>query len=226
MATDTINRLFDDLLNLEVNLILKAEMTARKMPLTGEAFHDVANQYCRYLTTAAQRLGTSVATDAVPDERVDAGVFTGLSDDALELRQRNSELPPVEEPGDPDAMDVVLKRIQRNSEQLAGIMLRHELRLTKDEFGTWTAVELDRKEDLLILRKAWEVGVESVVMQTVAQVDGDIVTRIQPSFAGPADNGLVAVHMNMVATSLEHWRFLFATLATFTLEVFKRFFPS
>ena len=77
---------------------------------------------------------------------------------------------------------------------------------------------------LINLRKAWEVGTESVVMQTTAQVDGDIVTRIQKDKASADDAALHDVHSQMVGESLQHWRFLFATVASFTLGVFESFF--
>lgn len=225
MATDTVRRIFDDLLNLEVNLILKADMTARKMPLTGEAFHDVATQYHRYLAKTSDSLGTSLTTNLVDENCVDSALFDGLVEDAKTLRRENDEVrSPSDEYG--DVTEVVLKRIQRNSEQLAGIIRRNDLALKKDNFGEWTKLAIKRKEDLLILRKAWEVSTENVVMQTVAQVDGDIVTRIKPSYAVPTNNAQYVVHMNMVSTALEHWRFLFATIATFTLGAFRDFFSS
>ena len=52
MATaqeSTTKRFFDDLLTMEVNVIVKDGMTARKMPSSVEAFNDVAEKYDDFL---------------------------------------------------------------------------------------------------------------------------------------------------------------------------------
>lgn len=231
MPSDTIQRIFDDLLNLEVNLIIKPEMTARKMPLTGEAFHDIATTYRNCLMHQADRLGSSLSGDDIRDDEVSGDDFVAIAHDATALRRMNAVSPLTDADGEDEGIDVVLKRIERNSEVLVRIMRQRDIEAMKRQKGTdaapyyqWADVKLDDKEDLLLLRKAWEVGTESVVIQTVAQVDGDIVTRIQPSRAGADDAALHHVHMNMVSTSLEHWRYLFATVVTFTQGVFTSFF--
>ncbi len=234
MPTQTIQRMFDDLLNLEVNVIVKPNMTARKMPLTGEAFHDVATEYRTCLDRQAERLGHDFAEHAhreIDDDRVLAEHFECLCADAHALRRANAVTPLTDAAGEDEGADVILKRMERNSEQLVRIMREHAIDAVKERRGVegatyveWLPVVLDSKEDLLVLRKAWEVGVESVVMQTVAQIDGDIVTRVQQSRIGADDAPLHHVHMSLVSSSLEHWRFLFATVASFTLGVFQSFF--
>ena len=108
---------------------------------------------------------------------------------------------------------------------LAPMVPSEKTRTTRGADGTWKAPDFKgNKEHLMILRKAWEVGTESVVMQTVAQVDGDIVTRIQNDHADAAHQQVHDIHQQMVGESLQHWRFLFATVATFTLGVFRSFF--
>jgi hypothetical protein len=207
----TVQRFFDDLLTLEVNLILKADMTARKMPLTGEAFHDIADHYSSYIGQQTPRLG-----ELTPQ------VFLDLNKDARDMREANkAQADPQEEYA---AVDIVLKRIERNSSQLARIMNEIGLTNTSDENGNWIQLTVAKKEDLLVLRKAWEVGTESVIMQTVAQVDGDIVTRLQPALAAPDHGPIHSVHMKLVTTGLEQWRFLFATVATITIGVLQTFF--
>jgi hypothetical protein len=222
-ADSTIKRLFDDLLNLEVNLIFKADMTARKMELTTEPFHDIASQYADCIAAMARVLEISVQLSDIPDDEISATHFTTLSQNAANLRRINRER--ADEQGEFEGRDVLLKRIERNSQQLAWIMKQHGVPEKKDD-GRWQPLKIASKDDLLTLRKAWEVGTESVVMQTVAQVDGDIVTRIQRARSTANDAPVHSVQMKLVATSLEHWRFLFATLATFTLGVFTTFFQS
>jgi len=238
MATSTVERMFDDLLNLEVNLIVKSNMTARKMPMTGEAFNDIATQYDAYLVAHAPRVGVDLPAREVGDTRsdgsyaVEAGDFQRLYETAMRLAGAAVATRASGDNDLPEGVDVILKRIARNCEQLERIMLEREIDAVKrtteksgQSFAQWEPIEFEEKEDLLVLRKAWEVGTETVVMQTVAQVDGDIVTRLQPSRAGEDDTALHDAHGQLVSLSLEHWRFLFATVATFTLEVFRSFFP-
>lgn len=244
MPADTIKRIFDDLLNLEVNVIVKPDMTARKMPLTGEAFHDIASSYRTYLDQQAVLLDDALEVRlsgvVIDDARVGSDEFRSLAQDATALRRAHARSPILDADGNDEGVGVVLKRIARNSEQLTRIMLqrgidaRNEIRtahhpaagVVNAEYSEWTPVRIDDKEDLLILRKAWEMSTESVVMQTVAQVDGDVVTRVQRARAGVDDTPIHHVHMNMVSTALEHWRFLFATVATLATGVLTSFFRS
>lgn len=217
MASEsTVQRIFDDLLNLEVDLILKADMTARKMPLTGEAFADVAASYHAYLHQLADRFGAQHPQPV--SEGVNAAVFATLGRVAKQLGalQRAAH-------GEGSAEEVVLKRIERNSQQLAGILTRLQLGSMKTAQG-WVPLTAAKKEELLILRKAWEVSTETVIMQTVAQVDGDIVTRLQPAYADSDHAPVHAVHARLVTTALEQWRFMFATVATLTISTFQSFF--
>src|SRR5947209_8600971 len=118
---------FDDLLNLEVDIILKNGMTARKMP-------------------------------DVPHALID--IFTD------------------------DDTAMILKRIYRNCDQIKGILKGRavdggerseqlekvaQAGITRADAST-TDLPLTADE-VLIIRKAWEVGTETVVMQTVVQLD-------------------------------------------------------
>lgn len=210
----TVQRLFNDLINLEVNLILKEDMTARKMPLTGEAVVDVADSYHAWL--AREGLAgelTILARATEPASDWFKGVC-GLAARALAARTA------AEEPATASA--VVLKRIERNSGQLARIV-RGFSPLPAKEGDPWPALPgTIAKEDLLVLRKAWEVSTETVIMQTVAQVDGDIVTRLQPAYAGAGHAATHEAHARFVSTGLEHWRFMFQTLATLASGAFAR----
>lgn len=215
----TVQRFFDDLLNLEVNLILKPDMTARKMPLTHEAFDDVATRYDDYLDEQAVRAGGQRTRRSGGD--VTSDVFRNL---ASEARERNTAaLHALDSAG---GTAVMLKRIERTSEQLARILTTEGSGSSRPGDGTWRPLTRVKQEDLLILRKAWEVSTEEVVMQTVAQLDGDILTRLQPAYADAGHAPLHAVHARLVTTGLEHWRFMFATVATLTLNTFQGFFRS
>jgi hypothetical protein len=73
-------------------------------------------------------------------------------------------------------------------------------------------------DDVLIVRKVWEVGTESIAMQTVAQIDGDVVTRIQAARATLADQPIHDLHREAVGNAMKHWQFLVETLVTITTK--------
>ena len=78
--------------------------------------------------------------------------------------------------------------------------------ISRDTAG---GVEFDlTPEEVLVVRKAWEVGTETILMQTVAQLDGDFVTRVQPGRIAEQDDALHALHRSSTAGALQHWQFL------------------
>ena len=64
----------------------------------------------------------------------------------------------------------------------------------------------------------WEVGTETIAMQTVAQIDGDVVTRIQEARATLADRPIHDLHREAVGNAMKHWQFLVETLVTVTTK--------
>ena len=274
-APQTAQGFFDDLLTMEVNVILKDGMTARKMPASLEAFHDIAEQYEEYLDQAHDRIELPEVDEGNPpggkqpkyvpglesrrklwgdglDDKGKGGVLSAETFVALAERVDavESDLADYGDDHDDKGQPVVLKRIKRNSQVLA-LIIPAPTELGTDpwrplsDFGKdetdpnslqrrWKKLSGKAsgagptgnftKEDWVTLRKAWEVGTETVVMQTVAQVDGDIVTRIQKGHAEPEHAPIHDIHRHLVGESLQHWRFLFATVASFTLGVFKGFF--
>jgi len=79
----------------------------------------------------------------------------------------------------------VLRRIHRNCQSLCRLP------------GSDSTIELTPKE-LLCVRKVWEIGTERVVMQTVVQLDGDIVNRIQIGRETEKDKRLHDMHKDLV----------------------------
>ena len=73
-------------------------------------------------------------------------------------------------------------------------------------------------DEILVVRKVWEVGTEAVVMQTVAQLDGDVITRVQRARLGPADKPVHDLHREAVGNALKHWQFLVDTLVQITTK--------
>jgi hypothetical protein len=256
--------LFDDLLTLEVNLILKSGMTARKMPDVPHALLDIFTAYDIWLCAFAPKLnepwrvfrGTPqaetfigdnpthrlVTTDGqkrtlIPElaattlfdetETISANDFDALRErarDADEMYRLLIQHGLLREDGSVS----IVKRIFRNCDQIKGILEgrgtdggRKAKMSAVGEGGvsrkTASSTEMPLTADEnLVIRKAWEVGVEEVVMQTVAQLDGDVVTRVQQARMAAADRPLHELHRAGIATALEHWQFLVKTFVQIT----------
>lgn len=81
------------------------------------------------------------------------------------------------------------------------------IRGTVDQLGATKGAERMR-----IARKAWELGTDRIVAQTVVQVDGDVVQRVDPSiFDAPAIRDL---HRGAVAGAIGQWQELFGLFVT------------
>ena len=112
----------------------------------------------------------------------------------------------------------VIHRIRRNSDQFKVILDRidptsppsdspvfgdRKLVITRD-----TDEKLFTAADLVAIRKAWDISTEVVLMQTVVQIDGDVVNRFQLGLDPAENEQLQAMHGKTVDISLRYWRWL------------------
>ena len=270
-ARDTAERLVDDLLHLEVNVIAKPGMTARKMPDPAQALIDIIGWYDTCLCQAANRinprweaqgqpavqvrpkleptepggplpqqsphrqtdpatgrLSVRLRTESVPDV-VSEDVFDQLRERAVEAEAvyrhgvRDEWLPE-------DEMGVLLVRIFRNCDQVKSILQRAEVKKVIGTQGVGrdqankVVIPLD-SHDVVRLRKIWEIGTESVLMQTVVQLDGDVVTRIRRGCEAPAYKPFHDLHQEAVSSATRHWQFLWETAATYLTRFVGFFLP-
>jgi hypothetical protein len=255
--TGVAQQIFDDLLTLEVNTIVKVGVTARKMPEAPHALLDIVGDYDTWICQLARRIEptwvafrtTRPATDFVDanpqdwlveagqmvagveagstysgDEKVTAKTFDDLRERARKLADQYKLL--VSNNVEPDdGSSIVLKRIYRNADQIKAILegrraagkpTNEAMRQAGEQgFSRHTAAEVDlplTSDEILIIRKAWEIGTETVLMQTVIQLDGDIITRMQRDRAVMANANLHEIHRSGVDEAMKHWGFLVDTL--------------
>jgi hypothetical protein len=199
-----LGNLADALLTLEVNTIVKAGMSAQKMPEMTAALSTLAQDYCRFLLDKRNDLSPRITdgndTRALADSDVASGnqaAFQHLRDAANAIL-RSGPLAADDERGP------ILTRIKSNSAQIAELLTAADPRKPTQELT-------------ILVHKAWDVGTEVVIMQTSLQVDGDVITRLSPSMMsndpdrfGPVDPGFISlVHNNALATATAQWRSLF-----------------
>jgi hypothetical protein len=65
----------------------------------------------------------------------------------------------------------------------------------------------------LLVRKAWDVGLEEVVFQTSLQLDGDTVVRMSDQIPAEYRDFLRDLHQQAVRDGTAQWKVLFQTLA-------------
>lgn len=61
-------------------------------------------------------------------------------------------------------------------------------------------------DEAIVLRKIWEIGTDVVLMETVIQLDGDVISRVRHSHQ--ADAALQASHRQLLESGLNNWHFM------------------
>lgn len=259
-----VRRVFDDLLNIEVNTMVKPGMTGRKMPAFGHALLDIYADYQAWLNAAAvaldeqwTRFRATEAATTFRDETIAAGradewwviqddelidpvgttapfsgtepgteLFSDMRTRARTVQEMHGLLAGRRGYSVRDGGDVMLQRIVRNCDQLKAILERapsgdQPTHLTRNVPNGITGANTDAlpSDDLITIRKAWEMGTEVVALQTVVQIDGDVVTRLNSAYAGDHHQPVRDLHRESVGTALDHWRQLVDTAVTLAKNV-------
>ncbi len=203
----------EDLLNLEINAILVSGISSRKMPGAKEVLQEIAEKYASFLHRTAERTKSALENASlsdlakkveltpldVRDQEPSAQVFQNLvgarADELLEIRDQARK----EGMTFDSEIANVLRRVNKNCKALSDLLGQNpSLKLTPSQ--------------LMHVRKIWEVGTERVLMQTVVQLDGDIVTRIQIGRETAKDKALHKMHKDLVNLAIGNWQFMVQTM--------------
>ena len=141
-------------------------------------------------------------------------------------RSRNrgpgAEASQPDQPPPPDIDDgqrAILIRIQRSCDQLKGTA--RALGKTAPRFVGRTRAELQAQDDkgrnppgapadaLTRIRKIWDIGSDQIVMQTVVQLDGDVIFRARPDALTQGNQAFAQAHERATGIALGHWHSLF-----------------
>ena len=216
--SDRMEKLAQDLTHLEINTIIKPCMTGRKMPRPRHALIEIADAYAARLswlgypvTVQGRGRGGYKVFDQIR-RRAKAAIA------ALDREWEHRDLT------DNELVDrVLLFRIQRMSDEIKGIF--HGLRERGvDQWENDCSHEdiEDQRLDLplvpdeaVMIRKIWEMGLEEIAMQTIIQIDGDVVTRVQPQFAEGERRMIHEIHERSVSTALDFWGSLIGIVRDF-----------
>ena len=244
-----------DLTHLEINTIIKDEMTATKAPSSPRLLlYSLASIYYTKLIL----LGEKYVVYLGPLPEGVNNLFRGKEDNlgsgyesfhelshraesaAQMIKDNKARLPFPEDYVNADIM--MLKRIQTISNDIRRILKmdgvdpyeshlkkidRSEAPLKKDNkifdfddpetvntFRTMKSSEADQYElnldlrQLLVFKKANDIGTERVVLQTIIGMDGDITTRISKGFAEQPISFINQIHHEAVGISVDFWKTL------------------
>jgi hypothetical protein len=97
--------------------------------------------------------------------------------------------------------------------QMSGEKYPERTQILTNQFTRAEIVSLDaplsplmKQSELVMVRKIWEVGTEVIAMQTVIQVDGDVITRLNPNYLEEkVYEKLSSYHKDGVNMALGYW---------------------
>ena len=220
-----IGNIADNLLNLEINTIIKPNITGRKMPAPRHALIDIAQEFDAKLTA----LG--LPPEILPNQTINLGSIDSFD----RLRKRaNKGLNRIEEDekgravaAEKEVELMMLYRIRNVSDQIKGMFNSVQLRGVKEWDNDYTRADIESKrppfpltpDELVLIRKIWEIGVEEIALQTIIQMDGDIVTRVHPRFATQHHEELHRIHNQSVSVSLSMWKELIGVVKDFFVSI-------
>ena len=234
-----------DLTTLEINTIVKPNMTARKMPLPGHAILDIAATYVDKL-----QVDLEIPLSTPFDEK---GNRENWGNEIPHLRNWNEELLErtalkcndstfqflrkvvnqiLRESETMEQRDrVILQRIKRNSDQLGALLRNLEKRNNpSDSFLGTNRIELIRVEselgrhpqprlhpdEISLVHKIWDIGVEEVVMQSTVSLSGDVVNRMQSGLNPQEVTKYLEFHREGIASGTRMWKLITETLVAMT----------
>ena len=234
-----LSELVEDVTQRKVDTIVARDgITGRAMPDPVTALLDIHNTYFRRLVTLGLVDGSTKPGASVFDK---AGWL--LPTDAARKWLLSTALVGMNKAGLKPADACVLQRIASTCSALKPIVAKIEQQLPSalkssdseepeslrgsgteakiasrqyyvDEKQKMPDIELTR-QDRAALSKAWELGADTVALQTIAMLDGDIITRVSEQYTGDAYAVVRQLHHEAVDISLTTWDRLATGIAAF-----------
>ena len=213
--TDSAAEFLQNLLTIEVNMVVKSGLTARKLPPIPVAILEIAGKYYWFLHSLCEELNVDdhdLSGLESQQRKNGTGTFDALRKTA-ELLMNHDALAPR---GSRASDHVIIERIYRTSAFMPNVLERLKkqndktdvwdttLPILMSNFASLRGVRADQG-DLAFIRKAWEIGVERVVMQSSLQLDGDIVTRIDSEYISADMRELHNLHLEICRMGVSTW---------------------
>ncbi|MBM3237495.1 hypothetical protein FJZ31_14490 [Candidatus Poribacteria bacterium] len=257
MAKSFFKAIAQDLLKLEINTIIKSDMSAVKMPASKrQALYEVARDYDKKLKELKVR-------EPIYWEYAGIRSFGELRDRAKEGIKKLEEK--YQDASQEEQQDIrenlkMLERIEYQSSSIVGMFKEIEQNIAskKRRLQGYSEppetpkqlTEADRPPEshkasqmwnndisrsdmnmienldltpdhITLIRKAWEISTEPIILQTVIQVDGDVTTRISERFARNLNEAILNIHKDSIDTSTRFWANLVKILGEMAGKAFR-----
>lgn len=258
MAKKYFKTLALDLLALEINTIIKSDMTAIKMPSSRrQALYKVASTYHSKLQELEVRkpviwrfAGMRSFGELRDRAKEGIGKFenelqSATKEEQESLREDIKMLERIQEQCSNivDMFYKLMNSVEDKNKRQKGYKVdvpNHKLleesqeeAVSHEESEMWNndieRSRMNKIEDLnvtvdqvTLIRKAWEIGTERIVLQTVVQIDGDVTTRISERFAKKPNDTILKIHNDSITTSTSFWAQLVKTLGEIAGKAFER----
>lgn len=211
-----IQNLARDLLNLEVITIIKPSITGRKMPAPKIALSDICRKYNIKMVELDREVKLQSGQEWGSYEAF-TQILKNTNEEIDKLKARVKALRAVEKALSAKEMNNLwmLYRIKTMCVALMDIVTS----------ATVNGRVQPTADQLVLIRKAWELGVEEVALKTVIQLDGDVITRVQESYATEEHATVHELHNVGVKTSLAFWKTLIEIVESFISSIVKLVSP-
>lgn len=206
--SDQLKNIAYELTHIEVNTIIKPNMTGRRMPKPRHALIEIARRYANRLG----RMGFDIDMGSVrPGCFASFDLIREKADEAIKAIEAQARTRKLTEAAEADL--ILVYRIKTMSDQLKGILNAVRRRGVDTWDNDYSHNEVEEKnapfpldpDERVAIRKIWEMGLEQVAMQSVIQIDGDVVTRLQPKYAAETDSAVYRIHNESVRMALDVW---------------------
>jgi len=250
---DKISSTLYDLTHLEINTIIKDEMTATKAPNSPRLIlNSLATAYYNKLIFLGKKYEEFLGPPPKAGQNLFRGeeVYMGSGYESFhELSHRaesagkmikDNKTKILLNENDIDADIMMLKRIETISNDIRSLLkmkdtvkgipikieavngepakyrdtYEFDLSDKANEFRTMTKKQADKNElildlrQLMVIKKANDIGTEKVMLQTVIGMDGDVTTRISKSFAEQPIPFINNLHNDGIKISVDFWKTL------------------
>lgn len=212
-AREHLRKLTADLLHLEITTIVQPKIVSTKMANARCALLDLATTYRQEL--ARQQIPAPSDLDLLGGydafQRIQQWARHGI-----DLRTSS----PLELTAVAPADLVRLYEIQDKALHIVGLFRALQQRQAEFWDNAYSRAEIENTprpfpltpDEMMLIRKFWELGLEEIAMQTVIQVDGDVITRIQPAALVASAQPLRDLHKEGLQISVAFWHELVGTV--------------
>lgn len=205
-----------DLLAIEVNTIVKPNMTATRMRNVAHTLLDIIGEY-------DEELLKEETSNPNPDKSFDTTKGVALVDAIKQLSKRartilahkDAQPSPDKPAAESDSRRYVITRIRDNCDTILGLFDALAAREGSAAAGSQPVTRMNATivdiplttSERLQLRKIWEVGTETVMMQTVIHLNGDVFTRMNRQIAEGSPNSAIIldIHSQGVQKAVKFW---------------------